>query len=144
MIRTFKEEDLDVLMKLWLDCNIEAHDFIDQSYWLNNFDEVKRQLPLAQVYVYEDNHKPIGFIGISNGYIAGLFICKKMQSKGIGKQLVSYVKQQYDYLFLHVYSRNERAFNFYLKQGFTSMKNSLDENGQMELEMEWKHVNQMQ
>ena len=33
MIRKFRETDLDSIMKLWLETNISAHDFIDEKYW---------------------------------------------------------------------------------------------------------------
>jgi hypothetical protein len=31
MIRKFRETDLDSIMKLWLETNISAHDFIDEK-----------------------------------------------------------------------------------------------------------------
>ena len=42
---------------------------------------VKKILPQAEIYVYEDNvTKEInGFIGLTDNYIAGLFVKKDMQ-----------------------------------------------------------------
>lgn len=47
---------------------------------------VREMLPLAEIYVYEDDYtKQIdGFIGLNNDYIEGLFVKETMQSKGIG------------------------------------------------------------
>lgn len=33
MIRMFDARDLDQVMELWLNGNIEAHDFIPRNYW---------------------------------------------------------------------------------------------------------------
>ena len=36
MIRMFDACDLDQVMELWLNGNIEAHDFIPRNYWESN------------------------------------------------------------------------------------------------------------
>jgi|ADurb_Val_02_Slu_FD_contig_31_443557_length_1925_multi_4_in_0_out_0_4 hypothetical protein len=41
MIRRFKIDDLDIVMKIWLESNIKAHDFISKSYWQGNYEVVK-------------------------------------------------------------------------------------------------------
>lgn len=33
MIRPFQPEDLDAVVRLWLDANSQAHSFIPRSYW---------------------------------------------------------------------------------------------------------------
>lgn len=90
MIRAVKENDLSAVMQIWLDINIKAHSFISKHYWMDNYDMVKKILPQAEIYVYENNGtKEIeGFIGLTDNYIAGLFVKEDMQSKGIGKQLL--------------------------------------------------------
>lgn len=65
MIRKYVDSDIDAVMQIWLNTNIQAHSFISPDYWKNNFDVVKEMLPLAEIYVYEDDcAKQIdGFIG---------------------------------------------------------------------------------
>ena len=41
MIKEFKMDYLDEVMKIWLETNINTHDFIEKEYWINNFDLVK-------------------------------------------------------------------------------------------------------
>ncbi|MDF2878563.1 MAG: acetyltransferase [Clostridia bacterium] len=53
MIRKFETKDLLQVMEIWLDTNTQAHDFISEDYWKNNFDFVKSMLPDADIYVYE-------------------------------------------------------------------------------------------
>ena len=94
MIRKFRENDLDIIMQIWVETNIQAHNFIPKEYWINNYDMVKNMLPQAEVYVYEDDetNQIDGFIGLADDYIAGIFVRNGVQSKGIGKQLLDYMK----------------------------------------------------
>lgn len=57
MIRKFDEKDLHAVMELWLESNIEAHDFIDSRYWKENYSKVEEMLPQAEIYVYEEAKK---------------------------------------------------------------------------------------
>jgi putative acetyltransferase len=68
MIRAVKENDLSAVMQIWLDINIKAHSFISKHYWMDNYDMVKKILPQAEIYVYENNGtKEIeGFIGLTD------------------------------------------------------------------------------
>ena len=38
VIRQYDEYDIDALMKIWLDTNIQAHNFISSDYWRSNYD----------------------------------------------------------------------------------------------------------
>lgn len=119
MIRAFEPNDIDSVMKIWLNTNISAHHFIDSQYWKDNYDLVKEQLPHASITVYEEGNEILGFIGISDDFIAGLFVQEGVQSKGIGTQLLNEAKQNADTLKLDVYKENKQAIQFYSKHGFT-------------------------
>lgn len=141
MVRDFQTKDLNRIMELWLETNIQAHDFIKKGYWQDHFDEVMEILPKATVYVYEDNESIEGFIGLMNNYIAGIFISKDNQSRGIGRQLLHHVKENHNELSLKVYEKNQRAVNFYLREGFLVTEKQVDrENGEVEYEMVWNRT----
>lgn len=141
MVRDFQAEDLNRIMELWLETNIQAHDFIKKSYWQDHFDEVMEILPNASVYVYEDNGSIEGFIGLVDNYIAGIFISEDNQSRGIGRQLLHHVKGNHNELSLKVYEKNQRAVKFYLREGFLVMEKQEDrENGEVEYEMVWNRT----
>lgn len=53
MIRKRKDRDIDRLMEIWLSSNLQAHDFITSDYWKNHFDEVKKALLKAEVFVFQ-------------------------------------------------------------------------------------------
>ena len=75
-------------------------------------------LPQAEVYVYEDDKIIQGFIGINDEYIEGIFVSDEMQSCGIGKLLLDYIKNKKIRLRLNVYQKNARALSFYQREGF--------------------------
>lgn len=137
MIKEFKIENLEEVMEIWLQNNINAHDFIERDYWINNFDLVKKLLPDAKVYIFQEDNIIKGFIGvIEDGYIAGLFVKEKYQREGIGEKLIKYIKPKYNQLKLDVYSKNKNAIKFYLKNNFkiVNEKNNEDTN-ELEYEM---------
>ncbi|QLY81843.1 N-acetyltransferase [Clostridium intestinale] len=119
MIKNLNLSELDSVMKIWIDTNIDAHDFIQKEYWVNNYDLVKQMLPLADIYVFEENNVIKDFIGVIEGtYIAGLFVRKEYQREGIGQKLLDYCKSKYLILKLDVFVKNKNAVNFYYKNGF--------------------------
>lgn len=44
IIRDFQPNDLDQVMKIWLEGNLNAHPFVDRKYWINNFEMVRDAL----------------------------------------------------------------------------------------------------
>lgn len=138
MIRKLQNVDINKVADIWLKTNLEAHDFIPGQYWTSNYEAVKKMLPQAEVYVYEDNKIIQGFVGVRDEYIEGIFVSDKMQSHGIGKALLDYIKDKKARLQLNVYQKNVRAMSFYQREGFTIQSEGLDEfTGEKEYVMEW-------
>ncbi len=139
MIRKLQENDIDIVMKIWLDTNIKTHNYIDSSYWIKNYNYVKDAILNSEVYVYVDNSTLCGFIGLSNNTIEGIFVKSDMQSKGIGKMLLDYVKNLKDNLFLNVYQKNTYALKFYQREGFSIKSQQVDvSTNEIEYIMLWK------
>ena len=137
MIRKYQKEDIRSIMQIWLQGNIEAHSFVEKEYWVRNYSMVESQISQAEVFVYEEKGKIKGFIGITNNYIAGIFVDKKYQSMGIGKKLLDYVKKYHSNLSLSVYKENKRAVNFYKREQFKIISEEKEETGNIEYTMEW-------
>ena len=139
MIRKYKENDLDVIMKIWKEENINAHKFILKEYWENNYEYVKNILPNAEIWVYLLNGEIIGFIGLNEYFIEGIFIKKEFQNKGIGTQLIKNIMKQKEKLSLRVYEKNSKAINFYTKNAFKIKEKEIDKDtGESEYLMEWR------
>ena len=139
MIREFQRDDINKVADIWLDTNIKAHNFIPAEYWKGNFKSVKEALSLAEVYVYEHDTEIQGFIGLNDEYMEGIFVRDEMQSQGIGKLLLNFVKEKKTKLYLNVYQKNTRAIHFYQREGFEIQREGLDEvTGEKDYVMVWQ------
>lgn len=139
MIRELQKADINKVSDIWLDTNVTAHSFISSQYWQNNFELVKELLLQATVYVYEQNQEIQGFIGLNDEYIEGIFVSNEMQSQGIGKILINYVKDKRKKLFLNVYQKNTRAISFYQREDFKVRCSGIDDaTGEKDYLMTWQ------
>ena len=138
MIRDLQEKDIPRILDIWLDSNLEAHHFISDGFWFKNLPFVETTLPQSEVYVCLFHDSIVGFIGLSDDFIEGLFVASEYRSQGIGKQLLDYVKQEHHTLKLNVYIKNMRAVDFYKRNGFHINTNFIDEQtGENNYEMIW-------
>lgn len=143
MIRKAKADDIERLMEIWLAGNLEAHAFIDAQHWRRHAGSTKKALEQTDagitVLVYEDGEGIRGFLGMSQGYIEGIFVDKANRGRGIGKKLLEAAKALHPVLRLHVYRKNTRARRFYLKEGFQVRTIQTDPHtGETEYEMLWE------
>lgn len=139
MIRKLQKADINRAADIWLKTNLKAHFFIPEQYWISNYEFVKEMLPQAEVYVYEDDKMIQGFIGINDEYIEGIFVSDEMQSCGIGKLLLEYIKNKKVRLRLNVYQKNARAISFYQREGFDIQYEGFDDaTGEKEYTMLWQ------
>ncbi|MBP3887347.1 MAG: N-acetyltransferase [Cellulosilyticum sp.] len=132
MVRNYNINDLEQVMQIWLQANIEAHDFITKTYWEGNYEMVKDIMLAAKelginIFVVEQDDDIKGFIGIRKGYIEGLFIKKDNQGQGMGRALVEQAKERFDELSLSVYEKNKDAIAFYQRQGFEIVSKGYNE-----------------
>ena len=140
MIRKHKEEDLDKILRVWYKAQALAHPFLDSSF----VEKVKKDMrelyiPNSETWVYEETGIVVGFIGMMENEIGGLFVLPNHHSKGVGTQLVSFVKEFNDELEVEVFKENKIGRAFYDKYGFEVFKELLDDNsGHVVLRMRFK------
>lgn len=138
MIRKFEKKDTERVMQIWLEVNIETHDFVPSKYWLSQYQSVQKQILQADIYVYEQDKEIQGFVGMMDDYLAGIFVDNKCRSMGIGKSLLECVKKNYPAFSLNVYQKNRRAVNFYLREGLSIVSKEIDEDtGETDYTMAW-------
>ena len=129
MIRILGDKDIDKVMKIWLETSKIAHNFIDASYWDNNYEKVKYEyIPMGETYVYEEDKVVKGFICIINSeFIGAIFIENQYREFGIGTKLINYLKDRHDKLTLSVYKENINSVVFYKAKGFKVMAEDFNE-----------------
>ncbi len=139
MIRKLENDDINTVMQIWKNENIKSHKFIPKEYWEINYKFVKEAILNAEIYVYIVEEKVVGFIGLENNYIQGIFVDTNSQCNGIGTSLLNIVKENRNNLTLNVYKKNINAINFYKKNNFVIKSESVDENtNEVEYTMIWK------
>ena len=83
MIRKYQPQDLEHIMKIWLETNLAAHRFIPAEYWNGQYEAVKEALPQADILIYEEEGTVLGFLGLQDSYIAGLLWKKHLGPGGL-------------------------------------------------------------
>ena len=139
------EKTLDSLLAIWLEGNLQAHSFISKNYWLDNQVGVREGLAQARIFVKETDGKAVGFLGLVEEAIAGLFVKEQFQKQGIGEALIQRVKDEKKILALTVYENNQAALLFYERQGFRRVRSQIDpETQQREWLMRWTRDEKLQ
>ncbi|WP_285603098.1 MULTISPECIES: GNAT family N-acetyltransferase [Enterococcus] len=138
-IEEITEKELQEIISIWLESNIQTHHYIEKSYWEKNLSVVEKELPKAEIFVDKIDDKIVGFIGIMDGYIAGVFVEEAYRNQQIGKKLLKKAMELNDQLSLNVYEKNKHAIDFYLKLGFKKAHMNIDEEtAEKELVMVWE------
>ncbi|MED4850450.1 N-acetyltransferase [Caldifermentibacillus hisashii] len=140
MIREYRKAEIDILVDIWYQSSLIAHDFIDKDYWKSKREEMKEKyLPMSENYVISKNAEIMGFISMVDNYLAALFIDAKYQGEGHGKELLNFIKKHRKNIQLKVFKKNNKAVNFYLRNGFVIKEELIDEEtSEKEFLMEWE------
>lgn len=120
MIRAFKEEDTETVIRIWLAASVRSHSFIDKAYWEEKAEAMRTlYLPLSEIVVDEDRAtgEVVAFMAFVEDYLAALFVAPAHQKRGVGSRLLALAKKMRGTLDLSVYAENERAVVFYQKTG---------------------------
>ena len=138
MIRKFEKNDINAVMEIWVNENIRTHNFIAKEYWKDNYEYVKDILPKADIYVYILDEQVVGFVGVNNNYVEGIFVDINNQHSGIGTSLLDRIKENKDNLTLNVYKKNANAIKFYEKNNFIITSENIDKDiNEIEYTMTW-------
>ena len=111
--------DAPALTAIWRESVLATHDFLSRK----DFNEIEtlvgeQYLPIVEVWVIEDDGKPVGFMGMSESNIDSLFISPDQRGKGIGKHMIAHVKALVGTLTVDVNEQNVQGVGFYRHMGF--------------------------
>lgn len=120
------------LLKVWESSVRATHLFLSE----NEIENIKVYVPQAlkevpHLFVIEnENHLPVGFMGIAGRHLEMLFITHEERGKGYGTKLLQYGIEKYSVNDLAVNEQNPLAKGFYESMGFVIYKRTeLDEQG---------------
>ncbi|MBQ0710825.1 MULTISPECIES: GNAT family N-acetyltransferase [unclassified Ochrobactrum] len=119
IIRAYDGSDKSSLSSIWYRASLEAHSFLGED----RLQEQRRliedvYLENAETWVAAIDGRPVGFIGLLDSFIGGLFVDPDVQGRGIGQILIHHALALKGELSLEVYADNERACRFYSRLGF--------------------------
>ena len=118
MIRKYQPQDLEHIMKIWLETNLAAHGFIPAEYWNEQYEAVKEALPQADILIYEEEGQFLDFWDYRTVISRDFLWEKASRSRGIGRLLLEAAKSGRQELTLHAYAENTGAVRFYEREGF--------------------------
>ncbi len=140
MIRDFQASDMEMVLAIWLEASIKAHDFVEAAFWTASVERMRTvYLPAAVTYVHETEGIVSGFVSVAGRTLAALFVAPAAQNHGTGTKLLNHVKARCDTLTLSVYKVNRAAIGFYRKNGFRMVRERRDSHtGAPECIMRWR------
>lgn len=136
LIRPYENEDRDLLLDIWLAASRIGHSFLGED----DLSAQKRlvrdiYLPKAENWIAVKNRTPLGFIGLLENFIGGLFVAPEACRRGVGTALVDHALGIKGTLEVEVYAANPVAVSFYRSRGFveTARRAHDDEGRPLEL-----------
>ncbi len=75
------------------------------------------------IWVYEDEHKIFGFIGLKENVISWLFVHPDFRRKGVARKLITKLTEEHNHaLKLNIVKNNHAAMSLYLDLGFKAFE----------------------
>lgn len=143
MIRKHRSNDLEPILDIWYQASTLAHPYLDAAFVEQVITAMRDvYVPGSETWVYEIDNTLLGFISMMDNEIGGLFVLPNQHSKGIGTQLVNYIKPMHSTLEVEVFENNSIGRAFYKKYGFTQKSQYFHkESGQNVLRLKLDNLN---
>jgi len=127
VIRPYRQDDFEIVTQFWCEAmdvampGLEArlgHTLEGAREFFRNVIAVENQL-----WVYELDGKPVGYLGIKNEFVDRLYVDPAHHRRGIGQALLDHARTlSPHHLWLYTHQANTNAQAFYEKNGFTAEK----------------------
>lgn len=130
MIRILEPQDMDAVLDIWMQGSLQAHGFIEKSYWERQKERFRETLlshSITAVYCDPQTDRIIGFMSLVENFITALYVVPEEQGRGIGHHLLRRAKYLYPILELTVYTENKSALAFYINEGFQIIRYQTDQ-----------------
>ncbi|MDO1604465.1 GNAT family N-acetyltransferase [Lactobacillus sp. YT155] len=129
--RIAERSDYATLADIWERSVIATHDFLSDSYRAELKEKILTYFPRAEVMLWIDEDKIIGFSGIKDSNLDMLFLDSDSIGKGYGHLIIKQLVDNFGVKTLDVNEDNPRALKFYQANGFeVSSRSEVDDEGQ--------------
>lgn len=121
---------MDAVLEIWIRGSLQAHGFIEESYWERQKERLRENLlshAITAVYCDPTTERIGGFISLVENFIVALYVAPEEQGRGIGHNLLQRAKYLYPVLELSVYTENRAALSFNLREGFQIVLRRIDQ-----------------
>ena len=120
MIRRMEKSETRDVMDLWLRTSNYSNSFVKSEFWTTHYEYVKQKyIDKKDTFVYIKDDRIVGFAVVDCGSeICGLFVDPAYQNRGIGRELIAFLKSEYTRLRIDIYAKNRKAFAFSVQMGF--------------------------
>lgn len=135
-IRPYRPEDCLRLLDIWRAASERGHPFFSRE----QLDEQQQlvgdvYLPQAETWVALSDAKPVGFIGLLDDFVGGLFVAPESHGTGVGRRLIEHALERRGTLELDVYALNAGALSFYRRLGFVEISRRPRDDNDLPLEV---------
>lgn len=135
IIRAYEPADKEILSSIWFQASLKVHAFLGEELLFEQKEIVEDvYLEQAETWVALSDGKIVGFIGLLEHFIGGLFIHPEAQGHGIGRKLVEHAFKLRGKLELEVFAENQSAYRFYQKLGFVEISRRAEDDSGLPFE----------
>ncbi len=117
MIRLYREDDFEPVTQLWFDAMNIAMPGLNErmGHTLEDAREFFKKVVCVedQLWVYELNNEPLGYLGMQGAFIDRLYVAPAYHRRGIGQALLNHAKTlspRHLWLYTHAANKIARAF----------------------------------
>ena len=130
-LRPAQPTDAPKLLQIWLDASRVGHAFLGEETLQEQLPKLRDvYIPHADNWVAIEGDHILGFIGMIDNHIGGLFVAPEAHRRGVGRFLVEHVASRIGELTVEVYEQNRSACSFYRSCAFEQVgRKELDDEG---------------
>ena len=140
MIRPYTDHDTDAVVSIWRAASERAHPFLSAAFLDGEAENVRNVYPqFAEIWVLEDDGKPIGFIALLGAEVGAIFLRPEHHGQGHGRAMMDFAVAKRGAVTLDVFKANATGRAFYDRYGFRKVGEYVHEaSGQETLKLTFK------
>lgn len=130
-IRRAAPQDAPALLDIWLEASRVGHPFLGEETLQEQLPKIRDvYIPHAENWAAVEGNSILGFIGLLENHVGGLFVAPAAHRRGVGRLLLGHASERLGELTVEVYEQNRSACSFYRSCGFDLVgRKELDDEG---------------